>query len=188
MINHEYLFIYIHPPKTGGTSLEKLFVEDADRTDVPEKHKYNKCYNTPEYDNYYRFGTVRNPWDRMVSYYHWRLKKGLPMFGVSSFEEWIEFCCNPAAHKEYYETLYHFATAIDQQANMLEGVNNIIKMENFQEDFDRVCDEIGMPRKTLPHVNTSARDDYRTYYTPYTKGLIAKHYEKDVKRFGYKFG
>lgn len=187
MINEEYLFIYIHPPKTGGTSLEKLFIDDADITDVPHKHKYASFFCTPQYENYYKFGTVRNPWDRMVSYYHWRLKKGLPMFGKENFEEWLEFITNPSEYGQYQETLFHFATAIDQQANLLEGVNNIIKMENFQEDFDRICDEIGMPRKTLPHVNTSARDAYQTYYTPYTRGIIAKHYEKDVKRYGYSF-
>ena len=51
MINHEYKFIYIHPPKTGGTSLEKLFIADADEKDVPEKHKYSNDYRSPEYDD-----------------------------------------------------------------------------------------------------------------------------------------
>ena len=62
MINDEHKFIYIHPPKTGGTSVEKLFIDTADVTDVPHKHKYSDFFNEPRYEEYYFFGTVRNPW------------------------------------------------------------------------------------------------------------------------------
>lgn len=187
MINDEHRFIYIHPPKTGGTSVEKLFISDADKTDVPHKHKYSDFFNEPRYSDYYFFGTVRNPWDRMVSYYHWRIKKKLPMFGVENFADWLIFITDPHTFRKYNECNWHFTTAIDRQASMLRYVGNIIKFENFQEDFNKVCDDIGIPRMTLPHVNASDRGSYRDYYNDHTKGIVADYYAQDIEDYNYEF-
>lgn len=187
MINEEHKFIYIHPPKTGGTSIEKLFIPDADKTDVPHKHKYAEFFWQPQYSDWYRFGTVRNPWDRMVSYYCWRIKKNLPMFGKKNFEEWMEFITNPSEYSQYQESNWHFVTAIDTQHKMLFNIENIVRFEHFQEDFDKVCEDIGLPQMELPHVNKSDRGSYQKFYNAHTKGLVAKAYEMDINRFKYSF-
>lgn len=186
MINHEHKFIYIHPPKTGGTSIEKLFIDDADITDVPDKHRYAHEYATG-YDDFRKFATVRNPYDRAVSYYFWRQTKNMPIFGRETFSEWIEFITDPSEYEQYQETFWHFVTAIDSQSNFVGDTQIFVRFENFQNDFDRVCQAFGLERKVLPHTNPSKRGDYREYYDEKTKQLVEEKYADDIVRFNYSF-
>ena len=73
------------------------------------------------------------------------------------------------------------------EINMLRYVQNIVKFENFQEDFDKVCDDIGIPRMTLPHVNASARGSYRDYYNEDTQDIVADYYGSDIELYNYSF-
>jgi hypothetical protein len=36
-------------------------------------------------------------------------------------------------------------------------------------------------------VNVSVHRDYREYYTPATRDLVAQHYRQDIDLFGYQF-
>ena len=71
MISHKYKFIFIHIEKTGGTSINDFFNFD----DVYEKHGtinyFKNEYGKKLFDEYFKFTIVRNPWDWLVSRYHW---------------------------------------------------------------------------------------------------------------------
>ncbi|MDJ1006617.1 MAG: sulfotransferase family 2 domain-containing protein [Paracoccaceae bacterium] len=65
MISHTHQVIYVHLPKTAGTSVKSLFADN-------EKYRFDKGvldpnWSAPEFDGYYRFSVVRNPYDRFVS-------------------------------------------------------------------------------------------------------------------------
>jgi len=75
-------------------------------------------------------------------------------------------------------------------------LDKVIKFENFQNDFNEVCDDLGIDRLSLPYTNTrsdlkkggNSNDDYTTFYTPKTKALVAATYAYEIDTFGYTFG
>ena len=74
MILPDKKIIFIHIPRTGGTSVEKYF---NFKTSTDWKIKTAQHLTLAEYDNhydldkYFKFTIVRNPWDRLVSWYLW---------------------------------------------------------------------------------------------------------------------
>ncbi|MBE9477368.1 MAG: sulfotransferase family 2 domain-containing protein, partial [Proteobacteria bacterium] len=98
IISHGRKYIFVHIPKTGGTSLSlaleaKAMKDDILIGDTPKalnrrnrtkgieasgrlwKHSRLTDIYGPvtqkQIESYFVFTIVRNPWDRMVSYYHW---------------------------------------------------------------------------------------------------------------------
>ena len=82
MISHPHKFVFIHIPKTGGSSIETLFLGKPQRRWAPEINHYfqhataaelrNRLMNRDNFDRYFKFAFVRNPWDRIVSEMKWR--------------------------------------------------------------------------------------------------------------------
>ena len=74
MISHKYKCIFIHIPKTGGTSIENALL-GGKKQPTRIKHKRAKDYlkqYPKEWKQYFKFTVIRNPWDWMVSWYYWR--------------------------------------------------------------------------------------------------------------------
>ena len=72
MINHKHKFIFIHINKCGGTSIDKVF---SGKFRGHKKAFDYKKLNPKEFENYFKFTFVRNPWDRVVSFYHYQMKR-----------------------------------------------------------------------------------------------------------------
>ena len=75
-------YVFIHIPKCAGTSIHRALGALHERLSLPidEKryHKHTKAIDVrrilgPIWDNSFKFSIVRNPWDLMVSSYHWWL-------------------------------------------------------------------------------------------------------------------
>ena len=205
MINHDYKFIFVHIPKSAGNSIK----ETLGIPKFPGGHfrirdrQYEKC------QKYFKFAFVRNPWDRFVSAYSY-LKHGgigvnhlgynpdLQYFNIvnkhDSFTDFIKSKCwmedtQETPHKNrsnrpwlHFDSCHEYVI-IDGQI----GVDFIGKTENLQEDFNTICDKIGIPRQQLPHKNKSKHKHYTEYYNDETKEIVAKYYAKDIESFGYEF-
>jgi hypothetical protein len=52
----------------------------------------------------------------------------------------------------------------NQSEYLDEQINFIGSYENLQEDFNSVCNQIGIPPYELPHYNQSQHKDWSEYY------------------------
>ncbi len=136
-----------------------------------------------EYDAFFRFAFVRNPWDLRVSIYHYVLQRPANQWhdfvkAFGSFDAYVEYV---ATHQINTQSSY----LVDQDGQLL--VDFVGRVENAKDDFAQICQTIGV-HANLPHLKQSRRGDYRTYYTDRTAELIAACHAEDVERFGYTFG
>lgn len=215
LLSHRYRFLFVHIAKTGGTSvraaLQRYRWRDpyylpqwlASKMSGLAGHelaiklpRHCKVITAQEmlprefYNDLFKFGFVRNPWDLQVSSYH-HIKRERPHLVLpdESFEEFLTRKLDPNRPWQY-----HIDTSITPQSDYLVDLRgNLIvdfvgRYENLQNDFDHCCERIGLPIQALPHRRkANDRSRYRDYYNATTQKLVAAHFERDIALFGYQF-
>jgi len=172
-INHERNFIFIHIIKTGGTSIEaKLRLHQSHKP----ASEYKKIVSPEIWNKYFKFAFVRNPWDKMVSQYHYNSNLFLKN---KTFEEYIKL----------WDQGYRISTHPVYNSYYLHPELDFIgRFENLQSDFDFICSKIGVTDSKLPHINPSKHNKYMTYYSDETAEIVKRRFKEDIERFSYKFG
>lgn len=206
-------YIFVHVPKTGGTSLALALEDRAMKDDIligdtPKakrrrsrlkganaagrlwKHStladIDGLVSGAFIDTAFVFTLVRNPWDRMVSYYHWLRDQSFdhPAVRLSQTLEFDAFLENPHTQVSLRSHPYgsYMVTASGQ-----ERANVFIRLEHFDEDAQRLWQHLGFQLE-LPRHNASNRDqDYRRYYSDDSAARVATLCSQDIARFDYKF-
>lgn len=202
MIIHDIELIFVHIPKTGGRSIEKLLngigksIEFQEGWDEENKTWYQhltikQIFNLRENcKDYFKFSFVRNPWDRMVSDYFYFMKHGIS----GEFKDFL------TESKTYFNNFPKFNGNVGCKDHRLPQIHFLLdknndysidftgKFENLQQDFDIICNKIGIPPQQLPHINKTEHQHYTEYYDEETKQIVAEKYAKEIELFGYKFG
>ncbi|MCV3392122.1 sulfotransferase family protein [Campylobacter sp. IFREMER_LSEM_CL2101] len=188
----KYNCIFIHVPKAAGTSIEKAIYE----TDKwLTGHAKAKDYNQVEFQKFFSFGFVRNPYDRIVSAFHY-LKNGggsdidaqWAKENLSCYKNFHDFVLdlkNKQIQEKilswmHFEPQYRFLC--DNEKNIM--VNFVGKVENIQEDFNYIITMLQINRK-LSHANKNTHLHYTNYYTHETYKIIRELYKDDFELFDY---
>jgi chondroitin 4-sulfotransferase 11 len=232
IVSEKYRFIYFVTQKVACSSIKRallpcfpivhdpyLFI-DSRGVERVRMHKafdesgfqIDKLILTSELDkyrNYFKFGFVRNPWDRLVSCYGekvYRPNSSDPKEKCSlkspRGEESVFYMCMP--FEEFVERVYqipdeeadaHFrsqsATFYGDEAGNILLADFIGRFENLDRDFENVKSRIGLDEKSiLRHelkTRTRGGQEYQSFYNPRTRELVAQRYESDIRLFNYQF-
>ena len=129
-----------------------------------------------QFGEFYKFTCVRNPWDRMVSYY---------FTPTQSAEAW---------DRKKFRNIIFKALPVADYLRLDEGeddpfanVDYIMRFENLVDDFRTVCQELGISPTTLPQYNRSNREHYSKYYDDELRELVRTRFAAEIERFGYTF-
>jgi hypothetical protein len=200
IVSHRKKFIFLAFNKTGSSSVENALKAYSNPvTQFLFKRKYSRRIDDKKYvfkhidaltaqqlvgletwNRYTTFAFVRNPWDRIVSLYHYQNKINADRFPLTreSFEVWLKGGGTGSIGKLMSEFI------CDEHGNVI--VDFVGRFESLEADFNKVCDMIGVNRE-LPHVNRSVRTDYREYYTDETREIVGSIAQADIEMFGYEF-
>lgn len=172
MISNEYKCIFIEVPKTGSTSIRQILGQPRKpHLNVPQTRCELECisrldylYERPDdvcnpdkpirlaeslFKEYFKFGFVRNPWDRTVALYERR--EGVHASKQMIFDDFVDCMeyssdssIHPIRHKNQLDWL------CDENGNVL--VDFIGRFERLEDDWNVICDRLGID-EPLPHAN-----------------------------------
>ncbi len=185
--------IFVHVPKCAGISVNKALygnLAGGHRT----LDQYTRLFEPQALMNYFKFTIVRNPWDRVVSAYHFLQRGGLNQDDatwfnneLSQFDDFNSFVENWLCI-ENARSWYHFKPQVDyicsSQCDL--SLDFIGYFENIEVDFQIIANKIGC-NATLGKTNKGSHIDYRQYYTDQSAEKVAKVYEQDIAFLEYNF-
>jgi hypothetical protein len=193
-------FLFVHIPKTAGNSIRSVlcgYSEDQlialrNEQDGIErfglrnpKYKIRKHSTLSEYRDalgdeqfrkLYKFTCVRNPWDRMVSYY---------FTPTQNRETWNR--------KKFREIISKAVSVADYlrldngEKDPFANVDYIMRFENLAADFRAVCGRLDISPPALPQYNRSNREHYSKYYDDELREFVRTRFAAEIERFGYTF-
>ncbi len=145
-------------------------------------------------NDYFRFGFVRNPLDRLLSCYAQKIvfyERELGMHPLlwrygDTFNKDMTFAefvvavsripdrVSDIHFRSQHSFLYH------RKKLMVDFVGHF---EQIEQDWNYLRVEYGLPE--LTHQNRSQHVEYREAYTPELAAIAARRYAKDIELFGY---
>lgn len=208
MISQDKEFIFIHIPKTAGTSIYSALGGDRKEDNLFGYNKKLDLYlqhltaeemlkyqfvTEPEFRNYFKFCFVRNPWDRVVSEWLWRTKN-VPRhnlhryvrLSLKHFIEKVPTWRGKVGSRIRRHLLPQHQFIYDAQGQPM--VDYVGRFENLRQDFDTICQQIGLDGAELPWSNsTRVKISYRDYYDDETYEMVKDLYAEDIDYFDYQF-
>jgi len=132
----------------------------------------------------FKFTLVRNPWDRLVSYYHW--------LRMQRFDHPAVTVAQATTFKEFLQD-QHIQDAARQNSYAgymtdREGVEvcDLFARIEHPSDLDPLWQHLGF-KLSVPHLNRSdRRADWRFYYDAESFEIVGNIAAMDIARFGYQ--
>lgn len=179
--SHANKFVWFRVAKVGTRTilsiLEKKFPLSINGYLVP--------YNSKEFEGFFKFAFVRNPWSRVVSCYCNKiLTKCHPAF-AECFDKDFDYFVDYIDRSDITVGDPHIKLQV--KLFPIKELDFIGRLETFSEDLKYVLTMLNIGDVPEEHKNASQHEHYSRYYNEKTKNIIAKKYKADIKAFGYKF-
>lgn len=212
LISHKYKFVTIDIPKTGTRSLrETLYTENrvVDVIGMPHDRPLNQHasivdveagfeQNGWNFDEYYKYTVIRNPWDRYFSFF-----------------KYYKMLADEHPHQKYPSTMafkhgkwaFNFFRKQSINKVMDELINNnpaqssylldrdgmckfdrITRFENLLQGFKGFCHDVGIGPFELKHANKTPGSLYRDdILTQSHIDMIAEKEKWLIEKFKYEY-
>ena len=222
-ISHRYKFIFFAYPKAGSETVRHVLDPFSDVRGIPMWEMDGTFpYYTHirpvevralfaeegrDFDSYFKFSFVRNPWARAVSLYRMIYGRGSPRkrlvakvrgghVSPRGFRRWVRTietdgpgAGGPSNQRwQVYGAYSVRAYFGDGEGNEL--VDRLMRLEDIEEELPRTLDELGLPIGEgidIPRLNTWSSEPYQAFYDRATTEYVGELYREEIERFGYSF-
>jgi len=213
ILSSEHQFIFVHVPKTAGTSLERALSlygdhrakrmsrrltrrlplrERAERVHLRRHEPARRIrmkLGQDVYDQYESFAVVRDPFDHAVSHFEcmkdFRIKSVAEKVRRMSFEQYLEYRAKPPRGNNtiFARQPNQSAYLTDESGRLL--VKRVLRFETLGQDMAELAKTLGLPELRIEHLNRTRRRAITDYYTPTTEEMVRSYYGADFALFGY---
>ena len=196
LLSDSHKFAFYHYPKTGGSSItaclapSQKYPQPVPRTEQngwQGRHHIDGLQHEPiRYvkvkppADYLTAVFIRNPFEVVVS--AWNIDQ-IP-FDKFVYEE-IESRQHPTLRYTLLDSI------VDGDGNLPDFIG---RYENMDKDWKKFCKLVGLPKLKLPYRNIKElkwnrhkSDDYRQYYTDYSRQVVSRIFGNDCLHFNYNF-
>ncbi len=199
MISHEFKTIFVHVPKTAGTSIEGMF--GLVKT-WPGKRKFQEIQGvgkhwgisemSKEYkdylNDYFKWTVVRNPWEREFSLF--KMMRGQLRYRHLSFKDFLIKVTKH--HLQYTGSKFKNMVFRNQVEYLIHngslGVDKVIRYEDLHEGWKEVCDIIKKPYEPLMSLRRiRSRLPITAHYDQESIDLVAEMRKEDIEYFNYDY-
>ena len=207
MISKKHNCIFIHIPKSGGSSIENMIWPVEERTEEqlwmglvsPFRNKYQtgglqhlKAAQVEQetgkefYEQAVKFTFVRNPWDKIISQYismktRYKLRCFIGMNKNDSLMTYLELI-KQTKHIQWEEQHKFF---MDENETVL--VDHVLRFEDFEAEAKRILNIIGVEYSAILHSNRGCRTEYQDYYNNETRAIVADMFSRDIELLDYAY-
>lgn len=190
-----YKFVALNNPKCGSTSIRRMLQRHCDIShETNEQIQHHMNYRKAsiilgemdiDISEYYVFTTTRNPWDRVVSAFHYGQRNTASVWhkllneaegDFNRFAMLIGLEGRPLPPKT-------FDFAVDHQRNLRTHIFMMEHMNTLTQEINR---RFGLPIDTI-HENKSERGHHNKYFNAESRNRIAEIYHIEAAVFGYTF-
>lgn len=204
------MYAFVHIPKCAGTYIEKdlgmwrnkqcLFGPDG-KGDFLQHMTWTQIMNLKkgkfDPNDFYKFTFVRNPYTRLISDYHWCkgwfkhkwvLNSDNAKVGFKSFDEYIYVIQQHYELRSPENIWSHFRPAYEfvYDKDLSLQVDFVGHVENFQDDYSHVLENIGKTKKDTVMKKTPKRYNIQEYYNQESLNIVNELFKKDFEVFGYE--
>ena len=206
LISHKHKFITIDIPKTGTRSFRESLLP-LDVVDIHGKPNLDSEFYQHDgairakkqfirynfnWDDYFKFTIVRNPWQRYFSFFKYFKSYGEKYMRGDESINWREpeinqgkLCVELFKNKDNQTVLKNIILNNNSQDSYFcdeSGkiiVDHIAEFEDLQNEFFLLCDKVGIQAPTLQYGNKSS--NHLNLYNIYTQELIDLVAEKEKR-------
>ena len=199
VINDKYKFIFVHIQNNAGVSITNSLMSIPNTREILSQHSFLSHLDYEKYNDYYKFCIVRNPFDRLVSWYNMMIQKGIHndfsrylLQNSNNFSEFLKLTdkvneTNLGELSNYYpkSISYNQLDYIsDKNGNLI--IDYIGRFENLDSDYKTIANKLVF-EIPLSKLNSIEHRYYRTYYKDKDIEIVYNMYKRDIEYFGYEF-